>query len=492
VVILSARDSFFDQYRIRYAIRSYLTPRRGVYETKELELLHWDKTQGANLLRQYGLADPEEQLDLLLSKFGGSTELVLQPFFISRVAKLLRDGESFQGLSDESDDQGRIRFAVNALIRREHDEKWRSNDGHPLLTVQQHYVFLSAIAGEMWRSSAFQLDGEEMALICQLAGDDAGIDPTVVEQVMSRIQSHALIGTVDGRSTFVHEKFFEYFFAVFVERLIRSGDPADIIATLGAQELSIDAADWVIWIARITEKSLPDITQRILTLLGHTPESVIRGNAGLLVARSLPHIAGPVTVSGLRFVGDCLAGQDLRSVTFDACDFDHVDLSGTQMHDCLLSKCVLRGIGLDYENRLGLSICESQVESIEFAGDPIYDPATIDRILQQKGIIIAKGNMPEADRSVSEEIQKLVSRFCKFGPRGSEFSDEEVRERMGSQGSRLLKHASRVGVISQPRTRASRGNRRFYRFLIDRNELIRASAFRSAVPPIERFWSGLQ
>jgi hypothetical protein len=210
-VVVSARESFFDLYRITAAIRTYLQPKLGSYDTSVVKLLPWDRPQGVKVFRALDSPTPEADLDALSSVFEGDTDIIYQPFFLTRLAKLWRAGERFGGAGTASGGQARKSYVIETFIQRETTEKWKDRQGNPLLAAEGHNIMLAAVAEEMWRAGAFRLHLDELKLAAEVGIHQLGLPPSLVEDVKAHIPTHAVIRAADRSYAFHHDLFFYYF-----------------------------------------------------------------------------------------------------------------------------------------------------------------------------------------------------------------------------------------------------------------------------------------
>lgn len=493
VVFLSARDAFFEQYRIVHAIRSYLNPRSGNYDSSILKLGDWTEIQALELFTRLSVPSAREALSHIFGRFPGASDIVLQPFFLSRLAKLWLQGESFGDLSSGADEHTRVKFAIDAMLQREAVEKWRTREGDALLTLDEHQMFLAALAGEMWCSTAFQLDAEEIAIVCEIAGQEAGLDQARTEDVKARFPSHAMMATVGAHSGFAHEKFFRYFLGLHIARAIAAGNQGQLESALRAQELSGETADWVAFFGVASNDTPADCTARICDVAEQgRDDSTLRSNAGLLASRVCT-ASDQSDIHHVIFSGNMLTGRDLKQVGFRSCLFMQADLRGTVMTKARFDDCTFQNVVMDHTTRIDADIVDSELASVQMADSVTFHPEAVRQVFMDRGARVSEtSRAPTAVRDVAEDQLQLATQISRLADRRAEFTIDEAIERLGRPAKAMIQHGIACQVISQPRLRASKGNQRqFVRFLVDRNEFLRGSTQRVASRPIERFWSEL-
>lgn len=493
VVFLSAREAFFEQHRITHAIRSYFNPRSGNYESLVLSLRDWSEKEALELFRRFSIVDPEKALAHILGRFSGTKDLVLQPFFLARLAKLWLHGESFGDTSTAGGELGTIEYAIDAILQREAVEKWRARDGEPLLTLDEHRTFLAAIAGEMWSTSAFKLDAEEIAIVCDMAAQAAGIDSNRTTDAKTRFPSHALMATVGQHSGFAHEKFFRFFLGLHLAAAVAAANTAQVESALRAQELSGETADWVAWLGRRRGVNPARSSGCICAVaLRAADDQTLRANAGLLLSRILEG-ASNTEVAGVVFSGNMLAGRRFENLVLRECVFAQCDLIATQLEQCQIVNCEIQGVVVDHTTRLGAEVVDCRLSSAQVSDAITFDPEAVAQVLRERGAQVRNSKpSPPPLRQVDPDDLKLASKISRLGDRRAEFTIDEAVENLGKRAEHMLRHAIACQVVSQPRTRPSKGRQRqFVRFLVDRNEFLRGSTQRVSSSAIERFWSEL-
>ena len=315
-VVVSARESFFDLYQIAATMRSYVQMNQGDYDSSIVTLLPWDHLQGVKVFQALGSPTPDADLAALSSLFEGDTDIIYQPFFLTRLAKLWREGERFGGAGTASSTHARIAYVIKTFIEREsigiHLEtkgRWHDRHGNPLLSADGHNIMLAAIAEEMWRSGAFRLDVDELKLAAELGIHGLGLSPSVVEEVKARIPTHAVIRSANKYYTFKHERFFHFFLGYGVALHLRDEPQSALRAVLETRDLGPQIIDWIVW--HSLQRQTPDaaLLGWLSNLLDPSTDGALRSNVAALLAKFLPCLAGqPFKASSIVFVGEYLRG----------------------------------------------------------------------------------------------------------------------------------------------------------------------------------------
>lgn len=496
-VILSARESFFQLYQISAAVRSYLQPRHGSYSTAAVRLLPWTKRQGINVFMTLGSPDPERDLQELLRAFGEDTEIVLQPFFLTRLASLWVRGERFEDAATKTDHRWRTQYIIETFIDRESRTKWTDRDRRPLLPPEGHTTLLAGIAEEMWRSGAFRLSEEELRIAAQLALASSDLPPLLLEAVSERVATHAALMAKDRGYTFLHDRFFHYYLAIRLSDALAANNAASIRAILGSRELSPDILSWADWIFSTSEQKRSTALLNALALSrGLTGDKVLEGNLAELIGMLLADEDTPHTVRGLSFTGEALRGRRYSGQAFVECQFWQLDLTDTVANRCTFARCEFGDVLVNHNTRFDESIFEDcTIRSLELPGDRLYfDPSAIRREIELLG-----GRMrSQADSlaqeafatRVREDIAEGIAKLVRKTQQSFDLSTEEIDEIL-PESKHVLRIGADSGVLREVPKNTSGPHKKFFRFTVDRQMLLRGQAERTGDARIDPFWDSL-
>lgn len=500
-VVLSARESFFELYQITSAIRSYLDPRRGAYTTTFVELQPWGRKQGMEVFSRLESPQPDRDLSDLLAAFGGDESLVYQPFFLTRLAKLWRQGERFKGVEQLPDELGRIKFIIETFVAREAREKWIGRDSKALLSVDEHAHILGFIAEEMWGAGAFLLSIEELRTATAVALDEHAVARDVVDEAVKKIPTHAGLAVRGGRYSFLHDRFLAYFLGLRIAGAL-AGRDVSLQSILAARDLTSECVQWTVWNCR--QRSIPaaDIVAALEALMAKQPgDQTIADNAGRLCGR-LVSGRGDATllkVSGFTFVGESLNSVDCSHVAFEACSFWHADLSGAKFKDCSFTRCRFGDIHMDGASSLsGSVIRDCEFNSLDVGGERTYfAPEEIAEILSRAGARLAVAAPPPpppvAQIRTRDDVVECVGRFVRASQRTTIVSVDDMEEQCGSVIAKAVSRSGlESGVLREDVRSASGPRKTFVRFEVDRSLLLRGGTERTRNAAIDAFWDELR
>jgi hypothetical protein len=126
----------------------------------------------------------------------------------------------------------------------------------------------------------------------------------------------------------------------------------------------------------------------------------------------------------------------------------------------------------------------------------IYAPEDIDQLLQSYGSTLkdtkSKFEIPEKKNHPSEEAIQCVERFVKISEKTCDVPVEEIEETCGRITKSIVRIGLSRGIIKEMNKGASGPKRRFIRFAVDREKLLRGQIERTRDPVIDRFWDELR
>jgi hypothetical protein len=500
-IVVSARESFFELYRVSAAIRTYLQPRRGgSYSTTIVNLLPWGERQGIDVFEGLGSASPKDDVGALLRAFDGDEEIVYHPFFLVRLADLWIRGERFGTVGPGGDLLARTQYLIDTFIDRESKEKWVDRDGNALLDTDGHAAMLGGIAEEMWRSGAFRLDAEEIRVAAELGLAELPLAPSQRDAAIERAPTHAAISGRGAWFSFIHDKFLHYFLGYRLSALLMKAASREVAELLRPRDLDPSVVDWIVWRCRGLGAQPAALVEFLNTLRAQNDDSAIAPNAAQICAKLLRDAEGVTGVAVHRqtFVGDVLRGGRFTEVRFDECRFWSVDLSGSRMSKCDFTDCEFGDVYANHETRLdGSKLTRARVASLEFDdGSMFFAPEDIAARFRELGAIMvagAAGATPPPPRSeVSEEVAACLTRLVNESQRTCDVVVEEFRHRRGPIADDVLQVALGAGVLREINRPASGPKKRFVRFAVDRGLLLRGRSGASGDKRIDAFWRELQ
>lgn len=496
-VLLSARETFFESYQIAAASRSYLQPRVGGFELSEIKLLPWTEEEGVRVFASLGSKTPDADLDSLLSTFDEDRAIVLQPFFLTRLANLWQKGERFESGPSGGDPHSRTEYIITTYIQREMSDKWVDREGRPLLDVDGHTALLSGLAEEMWRSGAFRLGVEEVQLAAELALDRLGLPMATREKVVTRAATHAALMPKEGGFAFVHDRFFYYYLSRRIVALLVSGDSANLRALLEPKELVSDVVVWLNWLIVRDGQSVQPVLSTVLELAKlQSPLKLLETNVAHLLGIMLTRSEEPVTLDDIVFAGDDLRGGRYRKLTFQRCKLWEIDLSGTALEECSFMSCDISSMRIDTATRFtGTKFYNSIIRAVDVMGERIlFDPDEFWQLLRSRGgshqAIEDVEERAALAKRVNPSVVDFVAWLIRRTRRASDIAMDEIEPEFG-HAKRVVKIGLEKGVWKE-HEKTTRGPRRtFIRFAVDKQLLLRGQAELVGDIRVDGFWEGL-
>ena len=234
MLIASARSAYFEVEN--YAAQTKLltaSPDTHV-SVSQMRLDTWKRPQTVDLFRQYRdesgsrIEEPEKLYDQLAKALSEDHPVLHRPFLVQRLAMLLAPNIA---LAEElaadigGPNLGVVPQVIQALLKREVEEKWRDPNGQPYLAAGLEHVFLlSTIAEEMWSQGKNSLTVETVQLIAETVVEVLKIPTSVRVQIIQRVRAHALLSLTNGELSFDHEEFLNVFLATHLSSSLKKKD----------------------------------------------------------------------------------------------------------------------------------------------------------------------------------------------------------------------------------------------------------------------------
>jgi hypothetical protein len=497
-VLVSARESFFELYQITNAIRTYLQPSRGSYNTTAVNLLPWKREQGVEVFQALGSKDPDVELDALLQAFEGDTEIVLHPFFLTRLADLWIRGERFAGAGVISDRLARTNYVIETFIQRESGEKWINREGKPILNPFGHRLMLGNIAGEMWRSGAFRLTADEVRIAAAIGLAFLHLAPSVVEGLMERAPTHAALQSAERGYSFLHDRFLHYFLGFQVAHLLQQGETETLRAILSARELGPHITEWVVWNwTKMKEGSSP-----VLAVLGSISDTrsdtVLAENVAYLVAKLLAGYRHeePITVLDQTYVGDAFACGEYYNIVFRNCSLWTLELKESVFCDCRFESCHFGDIRLDAATRFtGSHFHDCKFVSVELSENEIlYVPEQIEEYIRTRGGTVSQTQVVLPVQQVpriAQDALLCIEGLVRASEKSTDIAVEDLEERLGPKLGQVVRIGKDKNVFREVSKQASGPRKTFIRVKVNRSQLLAGHVTRSGDDDIDAFWAAI-
>jgi len=493
-VVLSARASFFELYEISSGIRRFLVPKRGTYSSSVVKLAAWSETQGSDVFRAIGSTKPAEDLAALLELFHGDRDVVFHPFFLTRLATLWKGGERFEQLPGQSDALARAKWVIETFIERENRDKWTSTSGTPLLARDQHIQLLGGVAEEMWHTGAFRLRPDELRLAAEIGLMDLNLDREVLDQVKERAPTHAAFIEAGGYVSFFHDQFLNYALGHRVAYYLRTRKEDSLARLLLPRTLPPDTVQWTSWSFR----QFGGIAAAAVSAANHAAAKGFGSmaqaeNFGRLLAEILAGETDAHELVGQRFFGDSLNERIYHNLTLRSCSFWEADLRGTSLIKCVAIDCEWGSVMIDKATLLpGSTLRECRFSGLQMEeGGSAYSPPEIERILRERGAVLETLSTTATAfaRRTTEAAIGVVENIIRRSERTCDVALEDVATDFPHLAPKVLRDAEKTGVMKKVQRPTSGQKKTFFRFQVDRNQILCGQGAVVGEPSIDAFWS---
>jgi len=446
-----------------------------------------------------GSQHADRELSELMQAFDQDRAIVLHPFFLTRLAELWQKGERFTEASGQPDRHARMVYVIETFISRELSEKWVDRDQNPLLDIRGHSEMLGGIAEEMWRTGAFALDVDELRVVAEIALSDSGLPAAMIPQILERLPTHAALLMKARGLSFIHDRFLHYFLAYRLEKLLRQRNPA-VREILSSRELPPEVMDWLVWKFRATPDSVSGLVAFLDSLATAMRDNdSATENLALIAARLLADVVPDqeCKLVNLTFVGEALACAKYINLGFENCRFWHVDLSASSFQNCTFTGCGFGDVRVNQATSFGGStFTKCTFASLEGVGALTrFSPEDVARGLEELGATVTQPPRPVAPVPavvpVPIEFIECLEAFVRASEKTCDFSVEEVCTE-NRAGNLIARMGTEAGVLRDVKKQVGGPKRRFLRFNVDRERLLRGQAGATGDDRIDTFWKDVR
>lgn len=232
-LVAASRRTFFDTEDYLRKSKMISGKLNNLCVFNQINLADWTKEEAILYLFNKGFENPENLYKEICSLLGGQEThpILTRPFLLSQLTNAIQKydisvSEFIGGMSNPQDPNKGVNSIIEAFVKREVEEKWKSKDtGEPYLSKEQHITILSAVAEEMWKAQTDRISLEIIETLTVIHLDEWGIDDKDLrQQIFEMVKMHALlIIPIDGNAiyrSFEHPEFKDYFTAHSLEKLI--------------------------------------------------------------------------------------------------------------------------------------------------------------------------------------------------------------------------------------------------------------------------------
>ena len=480
-LLVAARRAYFDYPSFRSQARLFdAVGSGGDVAFGRMSLDRWDRNAFLTYAAARNVEAPEALFGAVSERLGEQHPVLTRAVLVRRLVDVATDEADLHGLVERIGRGHRDYFHefVDGLVEREAQLKWLDTSGDPpraILTVAEHHELLAMVAQEMWLSATDDLRFDVVNILVEMFAGAKEMSPAVARQIGERIKQHALlVSTGFGRAlAFDHEDFRLFYFGQALGRAIAAGDSGDVRAILERAALPASAVAEARGVI-LRQGGDPKAALSLLQALADAelPASFVRENCGALTlalvedtegaheARNMSFPDGAlrerhfsdVTVTGSYFHATSLAGTVLRDCRFAGCNFERLELDGSEK---------VSGSSLDDECRIGSVVrLEGGEQVARFGWEEIGHE------LRRAGFTsgLAEATETEPTEPDPDDDLRLVQRFLRGFLRSSALNESTVRQRLGAHASRffksLLPQLVQAGVVREVQYRGHGGQRR--------------------------------
>lgn len=452
-VFLAARKAFFEYLGFKSQARLLDAIGNRSVSFSRLEISRWSRAQFCEYGDLRGIEKPDDIYNTFESRLGADHPLLTRAVLVRRIFDVATDGAERARLADLLGGNPYDYFYkfVNAIVEREANEKWLSkvtgNLNEPLLVVGEHHELLSAIAQEMWQTSATSIRYELVDVIVDIFCEGAKKGPSITRQVKERIKQHSLLASDSSRGEsliFDHEDFQSFYLGEALGRVLAGKNTTDLHAFLAVNTLSKSTIEQSSHYLQRNEVDIARIIEKLCEInSSESGFSFCKENCGELsirLAECLGSSHGRIVFKSMFFSPEILSMRRLSAIDFEQCHFQPTSISDGDFRDIRFLEC-------EFE-RLDIGDIGSHIRGVIFEGCQIdsllvvdgeeyfFDPKQIAHKLVTAGASI-QGAEAQSDIDFSEQDGRLkvIERFFRIFMRNSHIEENVIRVRLGLASS---------------------------------------------------------
>lgn len=480
-VLIAARKAYFEYKSLQTQAKLFDSLGGQEVSFARLALNRWDRSQFLEYGQKRGVRHPNDIYHEVSAKLGIEHPLLTRAVLVRELFKVAQDLSDrhllLQKIEANPDDY--FRQFVGTIISREAREKWINKVGepaHPILTEQEHYDLLAAIALEMWTNRTETLNADVLGCVAEIFSESNRKSKTDVYQITERIKQHALIVSANDKRTqfsFDHQEFYHYFLGEAIGRTLLMKDGPGLRHALqqGALPgLTIDSAARYVIRNKGVVRELINVINKICK--GEPRVSFVKDNLGGVIIRLLEYDAGqPIRIANASFPPQALASRRLTQVEFIECYFQSTSLDHASFDHCRFARCEFECFDLSDETHVADVFMEDCVfRSVVPVGtdSAVFAPNQITDSLARCGFTLTSVGGPSAsDQTITpDEELTWVERVVRVFMRATGINENMLRHRFGAQSSAFFRDVlpqleSHRILVATPSTGS--GNQRRYR-----------------------------
>jgi len=452
-VLIAARQAYFDYKGFGAQAKLFDTISMDSVAFAKVAINRWDKDQFEEYAISRNIIEGEEIYNIVSAQLGTDHPLITRPVLVNKLLSVVETTGNINKISDalENSTEYFPNF-VDAIIVREADTKWidTSGENRPLLTIEQHYELLAAVAEEMWLNNTASLQFNIIDLLSDLYCESNGLSIQITRQVKERLKQHALLISAEGPNQlkFDHEEFQEFFLGVSFYNALKFNKIQEFKNLLRKGLIFGQTVEVLANYCRnkkdITLKKLSEIFTLIQTNENST--SYIKENCGNVIVKALStKDSTGINLENYSFPVDSLKGISLNNLTIKNSHFQTSSFFGTNITNCRFEGCTFDNLEIIDDHNI---ICDSvfiecDIIAVQNANKELdyYDPFNIERELTELGFKFERTDQSEeplpVETTIDEDlalVQKALRRFI----RGNQINDDVFRIKLGKDAEYFI------------------------------------------------------
>jgi len=521
-LIAASRRTFFDTDD--YIKRSKIISRgeAPACEIDQLQILPWTTAENLRYLDRVapsgipGYGNKHETLQVFKDSVGNTDDhpLLSRPFlFTFAVRSALKGLDKTAVLrmqsTEATDAMESVKTFVDALIERDVMHKWRSKEGKPYLTCDQHKTLLSEVALEMWSHQRDRIRVDTLEQITSALIDLWEISSP--RQVLSSVKMHALLPPTYGASSdyrkFDHPEFQHYFLAVaFIEHAIdaiANNSHLPLNRFLSIAQMPESVGRYSCMLLRESHYDI-ELLLRLLELATQKERrpTFLQLNVGAITPYLMHGVIPPeqtvfnarVSFSKLAFEGTNLQRRTFVGGILSSASLQRTVWKDVQFRNCTFSECSFdTGSTLEQVRFLD---CDIQSVAMFNDGDEIqreYAPSRIRALLARIGIEVFDSeentNLQVEQPPAQTTGRKLLQKLLRIFDRTTVAFEDGVNQKFGADADlvndSLIPILKRFRILEEKKHETGGGRMKKWQLERSFEEILRSEAENDSLPG---FW----
>jgi hypothetical protein len=452
-VLIAARQAYFDYKGFGAQAKLFDTISMDSVAFAKIGINRWSKDQFEEYAISRNIADGEEIYNVVTARLGADHPLVTRPVLVNKLLSVVESTNSLNQISTALENSiDYFPKFVDAIIIREADTKWidTSGENKPLLSKDQHYELLAAVAEEMWLNNTDSLPFNIIDLLAELYAESQGFSVQISRQIKERLKQHALLVNAEGinQLKFDHEEFQEFFLGISCYQALKNNKIQDFKNLLRKGVIYGQTVEVIAGYSRKEQHSSAKNIAELFRVIqiNENATSYVKENCGKIILKLLSNKDGSgIVLENYSFPVDSLKGVSLQNLTIKNSYFQSTGILGTEINSCLFENCAFDNILIDnddckVDNGI-LRSCEiiavqNSTKELDF-----YDPFNIERELETLGFIFDQDNDSDSEELIETKIDEdlaLVQKALRRFIRSSQINDDVFRIKLGKEAEYFI------------------------------------------------------